>query len=285
MLHSLFFLGCCLLHATRAQFTLLSPDAFSNGEGIPIGGQSSTYGPEDKLVRCNSAMVYIDLNPEWIGPLCDPAVGCGATEADCVRGCARGDKSPATRTHTHTHTRPPSPSGAQPLLKRYRGNRSLTVEDCQGHCMAMRNCTAVNYAPIGPLQGDCVLRGCNDLPPAIDPNGDNYTVYSYHRGTTTTIALDGSYTRAPLYDKPCPTTPAPLTPRQNGYSVGAVRVSSSGLDRLLIMGGDAAENHVYYSDDCGSTWTCCEFPSLRGAVALPALPPSPHPPPLTPPPR
>ena len=167
------------------------------------------------------------LDAEWVGPLCDPAVqGCSAMEADC------------------------------PFIASYQNITSAVA--CQNLCVQSDNCTAINYAPLpsSASYGVCELRACNDLPPATDPDNDGFTVYSYLRGIYTTISLDdGAYTRKPLVAKPCPTEPSPLSPRDTGYAVGVAHLTS-GNDRLLVLGGDSLENNVYYSDDCGATWSC-----------------------------
>lgn len=59
---------------------------------------------------------------------------------------------------------------------------------------------------------------------------------------------------------PCPDPnqpPAPLVPRNGGYTVGVVQNNVTGFDRLIVLGGDdGVENNVYYSDDCGETFYC-----------------------------
>ena len=217
------------LEISRAQFTLISQDALQDDFDV-----AARFGPEDKLLPCGGKMVFVDLDDEWF-PLCQ---NCSAQEADC------------------------------PFIARFSSNASQTLSDCQSLCQQYDNCTAINYNPAGsgnPRQGDCVLRACNDLPPLTDPDADGYSAFSYHRGVTTHIGMDGTYQRIPLYAKPCPDPnqpPAPLTPRSNTYSIGVVHLTS-GYDRILVLGGDNQENNVYFSEDCGITFTCYDV--RRGA--------------------
>jgi len=219
MAPSIIFLLLALTTLTRnvsAQFTLISPNAL-----VDSFDTSQRFGPEDKLLPCGGSMVYIDLDAEWYGPLCnvtEDGVGCSAQEADC------------------------------PYLASFSNNTSLTLSQCQALCVANGNCTAINFGTQPNIrQGDCVLRACNDLPPKVDPDSDGYVVYSYHRGVVTTISMDGStFSRVPIIAAPCPDPlqpPAPLSPRDTGYTVGVAHVSS-GVDRLLILGGDDEENNV-----------------------------------------
>ena len=55
-----------------------------------------------------------------------------------------------------------------------------------------------------------------------------------------------------------------LFPRGNGYTVGTALSPVTGLDRLIILGGaDAVSKHnVYYSDDCGRSWSCSSAPQV-----------------------
>ena len=39
--------------------------------------------------------------------------------------------------------------------------------------------------------------------------------------------------------------PAPLVPRDSGYTVGVTKHNVTGFDRLLVLGGDTEENNVY----------------------------------------
>lgn len=49
----------------------------------------------------------------------------------------------------------------------------------------------------------------------------------------------------------------PLYPRDSGYTVGTTaHPNIVGQDRLIIIGGDVNDTNVYYSDDCGLSWTC-----------------------------
>ena len=59
---------------------------------------------------------------------------------------------------------------------------------------------------------------------------------------------------------PCPDPaqpPAPLLPRDSGYTIGLVKNNLTGDDRLLLIGGDGyATNNVYYADAPYTTWMC-----------------------------
>jgi hypothetical protein len=48
-----------------------------------------------------------------------------------------------------------------------------------------------------------------------------------------------------------------LFPRDSGYTLGYTANPITLLDRLLLLGGSATDGDVYYSDDCGRTWTWC----------------------------
>src|SRR4051794_40258296 len=57
-----------------------------------------------------------------------------------------------------------------------------------------------------------------------------------------------------------PADPAPLLPRSSGYAVFTVPNNVTLGDRLIVVGGDNLQNHVYYSDDCGLSWQCYDGP-------------------------
>jgi hypothetical protein len=84
-------------------------------------------------------------------------------------------------------------------------------------------------------------------------------VYSFYNGVTITYnTAEQFWERIPINQTACPDPnqpPAPLTPRDSGYTIGVVQTAGGG-DRLLLLGGDAGENNVYYSDDCGRTFLC-----------------------------
>ena len=64
--------------------------------------------------------------------------------------------------------------------------------------------------------------------------------------TSTDIGV--SWVKSAINALPCPDPaqpPAPLVPRDAGYTVGVVNNNVTGLDRLLVLGGDAMENNVY----------------------------------------
>lgn len=68
-----------------------------------------------------------------------------------------------------------------------------------------------------------------------------------------------SWTIQPIQAFPCSDpnqAPSPLVPRSTSYTVGLVMNNVTSNDRLIVIGGEADENNVYYSDDCGVTWMC-----------------------------
>jgi len=99
--------------------------------------------------------------------------------------------------------------------------------------------------------------------------------------------VGASWDTLPIVSNACPDPnqpPAPVAPRNSGYTVGMTVDNSTGYDRILILGGDGDQtNNVYYSDDCGITWDCfdgeqewdprgaCERASER-AAEVPASP-------------
>lgn len=52
----------------------------------------------------------------------------------------------------------------------------------------------------------------------------------------------------------------PLIPRDSGYTVAVTVNPSNNGDRIVIVGGDAADADVWVSDDCGITFTCYDTP-------------------------
>ena len=126
------------------------------------------------------------------------------------------------------------------------------VQTCQDICESTATCNAINIGLDGKGNVDCVMRSCNDIPPATDPinpatcPGCTYSVYSFYNGVA--ITLDNTlqtWERVPINQTACPDPnqpPAPLTPRDSGYTIGVVR--RAGGDRLLLLGGAQAENNV-----------------------------------------
>lgn len=139
------------------------------------------------------------------------------------------------------------------------------VGTCKTQCenQGALNCNAINVGQDGKGNLDCVFRSCSDIPPATDPidpakcPGCTYSVYSFYNGVAITYdTFQQTWERIPINQTACPDPnqpPAPLTPRDSGYTLGIVRLPSSG-DRILLLGGDASENNVYYSDDCKFTY-------------------------------
>ena len=64
-----------------------------------------------------------------------------------------------------------------------------------------------------------------------------------------------TWSRGPISQAGACAQGGPLYPRDAGYTV-AVTVNESRADRLVILGGSSNEHNVYYSDDCGATWSC-----------------------------
>jgi hypothetical protein len=58
----------------------------------------------------------------------------------------------------------------------------------------------------------------------------------------------------------------PLVPRDNAYAVGIVNNRGvGGGDRIIVLGGDATENNVYFSDDSGLTFSCYDGAQIWSA--------------------
>ena len=56
------------------------------------------------------------------------------------------------------------------VQKQYIQNTSSDpLADCQQFCADTPSCNAINYGIDVDGRIDCVLRACNDLPPATDP--------------------------------------------------------------------------------------------------------------------
>ena len=76
------------------------------------------------------------------------------------------------------------------------------------------------------------------------------------------ILYDGSqWVSSSIKALPCPDPGnPPLLPRDfvAAYTVGLTKVggAASGNDRLIVIGGDDGSNNMYWSDDCGSTFSC-----------------------------
>ena len=54
----------------------------------------------------------------------------------------------------------------------------------------------------------------------------------------------------------------PLFPRSSGYTIGLTTAPGTSGDRIILVGGDANETNVYYSNNCGKTWLCNEDPEV-----------------------
>ena len=48
----------------------------------------------------------------------------------------------------------------------------------------------------------------------------------------------------------------PLWPRDAGYVVAVTKSPATSQDRMIVLGGDDNDVNVWWSDDCGVTWTC-----------------------------
>lgn len=88
----------------------------------------------------------------------------------------------------------------------------------------------------------------------LDELATNVWRYIYRPAT-------GGWSKDQLTANQCPDSgQGGLVPRDTTYVVGQT-VGPYGGDRLLVLGGAATggindENNVYYSDDCGLTWSC-----------------------------
>ena len=207
---------------------------------------SAGFGPEDKMLECNDAMVFIDIDETW-AQVCANCVG-GNTIGECTVIAGAGALQP------------------------------VSFEQCQAACMANSTCTEINYsnAVSGQFAQDCVLRSCSINPPSTSPDGNGYGVWTFNRGTALTYNASGnSWIPYTISAAACPDPdqpPAPLVPRDASYTVGIVFDRGvGGGDRLIIVGGDTNENNVYYSDDCGRSWSCYDGENLfdpRGYAAF-----------------
>ena len=72
---------------------------------------------------------------------------------------------------------------------------------------------------------------------------------AYNNATT-------SWTQSPLVMLNSCASGNPLYPRVIGYVVGTTVNPITKNDRLVILGGSTADSNVFYSDDCGVSWTC-----------------------------
>ena len=107
----------------------------------------------------------------------------------------------------------------------------------------------------------------------LDPDVSNVWRYRYQPAANV-------WSKDPLVALPCPDSgEGGLVPRETGYVIGQTKGPFGG-DRLLVLGGAASgslddENNVYFSDDCGRTWSCYDGeqvwqPRDFAAVALPS---------------
>ena len=89
-----------------------------------------------------------------------------------------------------------------------------------------------------------------------------------------------SWSHAPIVTAAeCPTsnTPAPLIARDQSYMVGVTPHNVTGEDRIIVIGG-GLDTNVYYSDDCGATFSCYDGVQpwdARGDAALFSVPGTP----------
>ena len=103
------------------------------------------------------------------------------------------------------------------------------------------------------------LVSCNNKLVFVDLETDGTTsddtVISYDTVTQ-------KWSRQTIVSNGCPDYPndPSLIPRDGGYSVGSTNGPVG--DRLLIIGGNNADNNVFYSDDCGVTWDCYDGPNF-----------------------
>ena len=191
-------------------FTLVSDDVL-----LPFADLDDGFGFEDKFLACNGDMIFVDLDEQFLQQQCDDGTSssCACSDAAC------------------------------PVLKTTADD---TLEGCQAACAATDGCTELDYND-DPDTPDkvCTLRACTDYPPQTYPI-DNTVVYSYTRGLAVKLEpSSNSWSFMPINASACPDPnqpPAPLTPRDSGYTMGVVSVE--GRDRLIILGGDKAENNV-----------------------------------------
>lgn len=142
-----------------------------------------------------------------------------------------------------------------PLLPSAAADAADSPNTCFDACASTPGCTEVDFTDDGGNPPKCVLHACTIYPPPTVPAPFTH-VWSY-TGSGLLVKLTSgtgawSYTEITATD--CPAGPPNLIPRDSGYTMGVVKVASR--DRLLILGGDAGENNVYYSDNCGATWQC-----------------------------
>ena len=217
-----------LAACARAQFEQVSADAVSFYDN-----RDSNFGSEDKMIECNDQFVFVDLDARW-AKVCDGCTG-GGTPDECTVLVGNGALQP------------------------------VTLAECQGNCTANANCTEVNYnsgAIPNSFAFDCVLRSCKVNPPTTLPDDTGYSVYTFNRGTALQYdKIADTWTGFTVRANACPSSPTALVPRDAGYTVGiAYDKAAGGGDRLLVIGGDANETNVYYSDDCGRSWSCFDGP-------------------------
>jgi len=213
-----------VLACARAQFEQVSTNILSFYDN-----SDANFGSEDKMLECNDAMVYIDLDARW-EKVCDNCTGGGAGD-ECTVLVGGGQLQP------------------------------VTLAECQGNCTANANCTEINYnigGVVPQFAFDCVLRSCKVNPPTIVPDDTGYLVYTFNRGTALQYdAVADAWTGFTVRTSACPSSPTGLVPRDAGYTVGiAYDKAVGGGDRLLVIGGSANETNVYTSDDCGRSWAC-----------------------------
>ena len=169
------------------------------------------------MLECNGNIVFIDLDNVW-EQVCSQCVG-GQTPGECT-----------------------------PL----QATVASSLADCQAACQQAPTCTAINYAASSQ---SCQPLSCTVNPPTSAPNANNDlwtfnlgTALQYNNNTNVWTGYAISAAACPDPNQP----PAPLVPRDSGYTVGIIwDKGQGGGDRLVVLGGDQDENNVYYSDDCG----------------------------------
>ena len=152
---------------------------------------------------------------------------------------------------------------------------------CQKNCSknlynawpATTLCNAFNYNylpidPNAPLPNDarCEYLSCIDNPPGTQPS-PGWILWTYNRGTAVTQDLVSGNFNGIEINSSAPCTGStngsfPLVPRDNAYDVAVINVAGTGRDRVLIVGGDAKEANIYYSDDGGRSFQCYDGPQI-----------------------
>jgi hypothetical protein len=143
-------------------------------------------------------------------------------------------------------------------------NKRIISGDGGGMCLR-----AAEKGGLGILGAIVTTAVCDDADPAQDfffpgsgsPLGGTivHNGFCLDAGTIgRTIQFDGkSWSNKEIKSNACPDPGnPPLLPRNalDGYTVGLMKWNNS--DRLVILGGSEGDSNVYYSDDCGITFSC-----------------------------